>query len=375
MAETALTVSPLASDIYMPAFALEQATERRRLFRQFVARELKPEIDYGSSGMGKLPSLKKPGAEKLSTFFGLTPRFAILDQITDWTGSEHGGSPLFSYTYECTIWRNDVYLAQASANCNSWEAKYRWRWVTQDQLPRSMATDDLLRRDAAIEEFQFALEKKETQGAYGKPAEYWQMFAEAIANGRAEQITKETKGGKRYPAWRIAGTQFRIPNPDPYDAVNTCLKIAHKRSFVAGILIGVNASDYFTQDLEDDDHNPAPPEPYDSPETRRQTAPLRPQPVPQQSSEPEVPAPLQELWKRMAGASREGRLAEFAALKRGLIEQSGEEEGRRRYYAIIFGLHHVEHASQFQSLAKARQAAADLWWALQTEPGASDDGN
>ena len=43
----------------------------------------------------------------------------------------------------------------------------------------------------------------------------------------------------------------RVPNPDTADQVNTILKMAEKRALIAATLIAVNASDYFTQDIED----------------------------------------------------------------------------------------------------------------------------
>src|SRR4029079_16350667 len=43
----------------------------------------------------------------------------------------------------------------------------------------------------------------------------------------------------------------RTLNQDIYDQVNTIQKIAQKRSLVSAALLGVNASEFFTQDMED----------------------------------------------------------------------------------------------------------------------------
>jgi hypothetical protein len=43
----------------------------------------------------------------------------------------------------------------------------------------------------------------------------------------------------------------RAPNQDIYDQVNTIQKIAQKRSLIGATLLGVNASEFFTQDIED----------------------------------------------------------------------------------------------------------------------------
>ena len=42
-----------------------------------------------------------------------------------------------------------------------------------------------------------------------------------------------------------------IPNADIADVINTVLKIAQKRAYIAATLSATNASEYFTQDLED----------------------------------------------------------------------------------------------------------------------------
>ncbi len=52
-------------------------------------------------------------------------------------------------------------------------------------------------------------------------------------------------------AWEIDSTLYRVPNEDIASQVNTVQKIGQKRAFVAATLIGVNASEFFTQDIED----------------------------------------------------------------------------------------------------------------------------
>jgi hypothetical protein len=42
-----------------------------------------------------------------------------------------------------------------------------------------------------------------------------------------------------------------VANPDIADQVNTVLKIAKKRALVDAVLLAVNASEFFTQDIED----------------------------------------------------------------------------------------------------------------------------
>jgi hypothetical protein len=50
----------------------------------------------------------------------------------------------------------------------------------------------------------------------------------------------------------------RAPNPDIADQVNTIQKMGQKRALVAACLLAVNASEFFTQDVEDMMIGPAP---------------------------------------------------------------------------------------------------------------------
>jgi hypothetical protein len=65
---------------------------------------------------------------------------------------------------------------------------------------------------------------------------------EEKANGRLE--TRTGRNGRQYQV-------YIVKNPDPADVVNTIDKMAQKRALVAAVLIAVNASELFTQDVED----------------------------------------------------------------------------------------------------------------------------
>jgi hypothetical protein len=103
-------------------------------------------------------------------------------------------------------------------------------------------------------EFEFAIERAETTGTYGKPAEHWQRFRDAIRTETARPVEKLTRRGNSV-AWEIDvdTALYRIPNPDVADVVNTIQKMAQKRALVAATLIATSASEFFTQDVEDAD--------------------------------------------------------------------------------------------------------------------------
>lgn len=269
MSEQALIVSP--TNHLMPAMTMALARERYGNLVAFVKTLMKDGIDYGTiPGTGK-PTLYKPGAERLCTFFGLAPTFSIIEKEEDWDGLNHGGEPFFYYWFRCHIHRDSRQLSEADGSCNSRESKYRWRWVNESDLPPGVDKAMLAKRGGTISEFDFAVDKAETGGKYGKPAEYWQAFKDAIANGTARETVKDTKGGKQYKAWEIDSALYRVPNDDIASQVNTIQKMAQKRALVAAVLIAANASEFFTQDLEDLDEgfieatfrvvSPQPPQP------------------------------------------------------------------------------------------------------------------
>lgn len=238
--ETALIVQPLA----MPALTLQEATRRYGDMRAFVQNQMMPGKDFGAIPGTDKPTLLKPGAEKLCTFFGLRAIPTIVAKVEDW---EKG---FFYYLYRYELWKGDVVMAAADGSCNSMDAKYRWRWVSEFDIPSDMDKARLKTRGGRAREFAFAIERAETTGKYGKPPDYWQQFKDAIATGRAVKTQVETKRGLS-DAWEIDATLYRIPNDDVYSLVNTIQKIAQKRALVAATLIGTNGSEYFTQDMED----------------------------------------------------------------------------------------------------------------------------
>ncbi len=186
----------------MPVFDVQMAATRRQLVIDYTRSMMKSGVDFGViPGTGDKPTLLKPGAEKLASMFGLRPDFDPVETIMDWTGDDHGGEPFFFIRYRCTLYRGDLAVGQGVGSCNSFEKKYRYRNVYPNR-----ATED---------------DKK---------------------NGRLEK--RPGKGGSTYEV-------YVVKNPDPADVANTIDKMAQKRALVAAVLIAVNASELFTQDMED----------------------------------------------------------------------------------------------------------------------------
>lgn len=231
---------------------VDDAVRTYRLMVEFVRRVLTEGTDYGTiPGTGQKPTMYKPGAEKTRRFFNLSTKTKRVLYDEEWAVPvSEREFPLFSYTYETEVYGPDgVLVATCEGNANSYETKYRWRWV---QTPPAHFDETLLLSEPGSEtEFDFAIEKAETTGKYGKPEEYWNQWKQDIGDGTATQISRKTRAGKELKAWQRDGSKYRVPNENIFDQVNTLMKMAQKRSFVGAILLATGASEFFTQDLED----------------------------------------------------------------------------------------------------------------------------
>jgi len=216
---------------------------------------------YAGKDYGVIPGTEKatlllPGAQKLAILFELHGEPTIEEKEEDWTGERHGGEPFFRYIFRCVLHDDSGrMIGQSLAEINSWEAKYRWRWIPAHKLTSDMDITGKRRRISAIEEFEFAIQQKQTTGQYGKPLDYWKKFEAALADGTATRFPKKTRNGQTYNAIRIESVTYRFPNDDIYSVINTLMKIGQKRAFVGAVLTCTGASEFFTQDIEDMDED------------------------------------------------------------------------------------------------------------------------
>lgn len=224
MSDNAITITESA---LVPVMNVEGALSTYEAFRQFVQGILKPGVDFGVIPGTNKPSLLKPGAEKLIRFFGLAARFEITKETEDWDVAE----PLFYYRYRCALHRisDGALVGEGEGSCNSREKKYRYR--NADRICPNCGQPYIIKG------------KEEFGGG-------WLCYA------------KKGGCGNKWPdgAQVIEGQQVgQVVNPDIADLVNTIQKMSQKRALIAAVLVACNASDYFTQDLEDLDYgNPQP---------------------------------------------------------------------------------------------------------------------
>jgi hypothetical protein len=339
--------------MYLPAMSMEVALARRAAIVEFTRRLMVRDQDFGEIPGTNKPTLLKPGAEKLCNFFGLEPEFTPIVEDIDWTGTLHGGEVFCYARYRCRLLREGRVVGVGEGSCNSWEAKYRYRWVAEEQVPAQLDCANLPKRGArrTVCEFDFAIERAETTGTYGKPAEHWQRLRDAIRAGTAREVEKPTRRGMSV-AWEVDvdTALYRIPNPDVADVVNTIQKMAQKRALVAATLIATSASEFFTQDVEDADtigrnidtgSHPVGTREAQEHVRDRKLEELRPKPVVSQESEGAA-----KPWKNF-GEMRQA------------FEQMREQVGEVRYLEEL-ELAGVQNPGLFQSAAKALECYGRL---------------
>lgn len=204
-----------------PVASIEQAVARYALMAEFVKRVLREDHDFGKVPGTDKPTLLKPGAEKLNSLFGLTPVFPgeRHNIVLDWTGRDHDGEPFFYHEYTCQLFNGDQLIAEGVGSCNSWEKKYRYR--NADRVCPSCGKATIFKSKQKPEFYCWA-----KRGGCG-----------ATFPINDKRITEQEIG--------------QVKNPDPADIVNTVDKMAQKRALIAATLIATNASEYFTQDMED----------------------------------------------------------------------------------------------------------------------------
>ncbi len=217
---------------FMPVMALSTAVARRQTIVDATTALMKEGVDYGKIPGANRDCLLQPGADKLCNLFGLVIKYEILEQVQDWTGVDHGGEPFFYMFVKGRAYRGEECMGEGIGSCSSWESKYRYR-NSERQCPSC--------GKAAI-----IKGKEEYGGGYV-------CFAKKGGCG-----AKYKDGDPAIESQSVG----RKVNPDIYDILNTVQKIAFKRCKVSTTINATSASEFFTQDVEDnpppqEEHNPA----------------------------------------------------------------------------------------------------------------------
>jgi hypothetical protein len=187
-----------------PTMVIPMAEVKRRIeeLRLFVKEYMVEGEDYGKIPGTDRPTLLKPGAEKLCDVYGLTPQVDILDSTIE-------RDPAYiDYTIRVRLVSRSsgITMAEGVGNCNSYEGRYRWRWVFSSELPSQYSTD--------------------------------------AAKATLTVKTFKGKSGKSF-------VKYRIENDDIWTLKNTILKQAKKRALIDAVLSATRSSGILTQDVEE----------------------------------------------------------------------------------------------------------------------------
>ena len=204
-----------------PVVAVKDALLAYQAKKDLIDGIMKPGVDYGIIPGTTKNTLLKAGAEKATSFFGLSTRFKDARVVEDFTGKDHEGEPFFFYRRTCELWRGSQLIASADGSCNSFEKKYRYR--NADRHCPNCGKTTIIKGKVEFGGGWLCYAKKGGCGA-------------KFADNAPEIVNQET------------GV---VKNPDIADLANTILKMADKRALIAATLIATGMSEYFTQDVED----------------------------------------------------------------------------------------------------------------------------
>lgn len=215
------------------AAAMQQTIEDINLVREFVAHEMKGDLDFGVIPGTTKPTLYQPGAQKVLMFFNAYPDYEIQTENFDRGHVEHIVKAVLRSRATQGI------IGTGVGSASSLESKYRWRQAERT-CPKCGKASIIKGRD-------------EFGGG-------WVCFAKKGGCGAKFADGDQVIEGQ---------TVGRIENPDIYDVRNTVLKIAKKRSMVDAALGLSCLSEYFTQDL--DEYPPAEESPRSESRPAKQT--------------------------------------------------------------------------------------------------------
>lgn len=99
---------------------LDNLKARIGLMKEFVSKQLRMDVDYGTIPGTPKPCLYQPGAQKLARLFGLTVRKECTHREVD----RETNFAMFTYKATVYVAKNDTVIAECEGSCNSQEKKY-----------------------------------------------------------------------------------------------------------------------------------------------------------------------------------------------------------------------------------------------------------
>ncbi|MGG1554969.1 hypothetical protein [Paenibacillus ferrarius] len=172
---------------------LADMKQKLNLTKEFFREVMQEGVDYGIIPGTDKPTLLKPGAEGLCEFYNFAPTIASKVEDKNFETGYYG----VDITIRLIHRGSGAIIGEGVGHANTFESRYRWRWVSEKDLPKGVEKEDLV--------------SKERSGKYGKYQSY------------------------------------RIENDDMHSIWNTVLKMAKKRALVDATLAATRSSGIFTQ--------------------------------------------------------------------------------------------------------------------------------
>lgn len=220
------------------ARGMEMAKRGRQRLQEVMRAMMTEGIHFGKIPGTDKPTLLKPGAEVLCQMFDLVPSTTIEVSYGDGVTA-----PSITVRGRCTLYRGSLdgpAVAVGEGAGNSWEKKWRYRQAERICPKCKKAT--------------IITGKAE----YGGGFICWSKKGGCGAKFTAQnEELKDQEIGQ-------------VENPDPYELLNTIVKITAKRAKLDAVIAGTASSDLLTQDMDETaEAPPAPPKEAPKPPTPR----------------------------------------------------------------------------------------------------------
>lgn len=182
------------NNVHDMAIRLSEMKQKLDLVQKFFKDVMVKDVDYGIVPGTQKPTLLKPGAEKLCELYNFAIIIADKEEEKDLQTGYYRAKLVIRLVHRGT----GALVAEGTGEANVYESKYRYRWVSERDLPRGIDKDSLVSKEF------------------------------------------ESKSGATYK-------KYRIENTDLFDHWNTVLKMAKKRALVDAVLSATRSSGIFSQ--------------------------------------------------------------------------------------------------------------------------------
>ena len=207
-------LAPPSASAFMPVMDIDHAVKRWEAINMFIGRIMTPEVDFGVIPGSRKPSLLKSGAEKLVAFFGLAPKFDVVQRTEQW---DKDG--MFAYEIKCRLIRDGQVRGEGLGSCNSRETNYRNRPAadlanTILKMAKKRALVDAVLNTTGASQFftQDVEDMREHEPARGSREAQQAVAARKISDLKAleEQARKPVEWPVPEKAWTTRGQMREI---------------------------------------------------------------------------------------------------------------------------------------------------------------------